>query len=196
MEVKSAIVEFYRIAKEWVTENSDWIDTVGWDDDPDDHGETDFLESGYKARYLQPEWPDLNRAWRGFQPSLIEDAARDEALSIIGHKGKANAVLKTARMIRGLGWSAFRASRVQSSDTLYGLPWIKEANSLFLARHLRLQNVAKPDTTRSDSDGLVSTSASWARRSSHSAARGASPGSSVRRHWTHARCTAPDRVAG
>ena len=150
---QAEIVAFYLDARSWVHQHSDWLGTIGWSDSFDDYTASDFMSiyawavyvSGYRARYLQRHWGALTTAWRGFEPPAMDNEARDASLRIIGHHSKADAILKVAGMITTAGWEVFKAERCQSAATLKGLPWVRETNSRFLARNLRLADVGKPD---------------------------------------------------
>lgn len=147
------MVDWYRSAREWVDENSDWVKSVDWNRDPAGLTAQQFLAeyawavyvSGFKARTVRIKWASLRAAWHDFQPGLIDDEARRNALALIAHKSKTSAILHTARMIAGTEWSRFRESFLANEDSIGRLSWMGPANRRFLARNLRLADNGKPD---------------------------------------------------
>jgi hypothetical protein len=147
------IIEFYLRAKTWATEQSDWFEEFPWDRDPTMLTEQEFMAdyawavycSGFRARALRTLWSPLSKAWNEFEPARMNEAARVSSLEVLGHTGKSQAVLAVAKLIGDMGWAAFRTAYCVNADTLGELPWMGPANKRFLARNLRIQNVAKPD---------------------------------------------------
>jgi len=80
-----ALIQFYRDAKRWADANSDWIGSIE-KYDLEKLTAQEFLGeyawavyvSAFKARTVGKKWEDLKKAWRGFDPQLMNDQSRDE----------------------------------------------------------------------------------------------------------------------
>ena len=147
------MLTWYREARSWVDENTDWVDSVAWSRDAATLTAEQFLAeyawavyvSGFKANTVDTKWAELRKAWRGFNPGEVDKRARRDALRLIAHKSKTRAILQIARMITRMDWPPFKATYVVDACSIGRLPWMRPANRRFLARNLRLADVGKPD---------------------------------------------------
>jgi hypothetical protein len=147
-----ALIQFYRDAKRWADANSDWIEPVE-KHDLEKLTAQEFLAayawavyvSAFKARTVGKKWDALKKAWRGFDPQLMNDQSREEALKVIAHEKKANAILSVARLIVKTTWPKFKSQYCYNADSLGPLPWMGVANRRLVAKNLGLEDVGKAD---------------------------------------------------
>ena len=78
--------------------------------------------SAFKARIVNTKWAALSKAWRDFDPQLRNGQSREEALKVIGHEKKANAILSVARLIAKVTWPKFKSQYCRNADSLATLP--------------------------------------------------------------------------
>jgi hypothetical protein len=104
-----------------------------------------FMFEPLKARTVDKKWEALSKAWRDFDPQLINDQSCEESLRVIGHAKKAHAILSVAQLIAKMTWPKFKSQYCRNADSLATLPWMGPANRRLVARNLGLEDVGKAD---------------------------------------------------
>ncbi len=108
-----------------------------------------ILSSGMRESVVRRKFPDISVAFFGWDSSEAivrsKNECREKALRHFNHKGKIDAVLTIAQLVRDSGFESFRL-RIETGGAqfLSRLPFLGPATSLHLAKNLGFQ-VAKPD---------------------------------------------------
>ncbi|MGI8423059.1 MAG: hypothetical protein ACR2NO_02905 [Chloroflexota bacterium] len=102
--------------------------------------------SGFRVSVLEGRWDELRRAWRGFDPAKIDDHAAADAMNVIAHPKKVDAIARTAALLRTKGIAKFRSEYLKDVTSLAELPFMGPIIRFHLARNLGVDwDVAKPD---------------------------------------------------
>jgi hypothetical protein len=111
--------------------------------------------SGFRASVVSKKWSDLMRTYRPLfdfdRPTTCKieyDEVIKEAMLVFANGRKVAAVIKTHKMIDGLGmvdWAEFRDDRLDTPEHLQSLPFIGSITCFHLARNIGLLDFVKPD---------------------------------------------------
>jgi hypothetical protein len=110
------------------------------------------MVSGFRVAVVSGLWHDLREAFLGFEPKrIITFRARvhRDALLVVRHKGKVNAVMTAAQRLMELDQPIGLVIREMTGNDF--LEWISDwpymgpANRLFLARNIGFREFSKPD---------------------------------------------------
>jgi hypothetical protein len=102
-----------------------------------------ILNSGFRFTVARKLWPNITRGFRGWVPEDIDESCIEEALKVLRHKGKIEAMAEMARIVRTEGVSQILAD-AQDPPKLRRLPWIGSITCWHLAKVLGV-DVVKPD---------------------------------------------------
>jgi len=150
--------EVYELVKREVTTRG-YYNEIVWQASQDFEGvsESDLLKesawvilcSGFKESVIRRKFSYLSLCFCDWQSAseivACKDVCRDTALKSFGHKGKIDAILKTAELIEEKGFAKIK-KEIKSSplESLKQFPFIGDITTWHLAKNLGIP-VAKPD---------------------------------------------------
>jgi len=102
-----------------------------------------ILNSGFRFKVAQSLWPRISAAFHDWDLDRIDDSSVVEALGVLNHVGKMNAVRAIAELVREEGVEQILAD-AQDPKKLSRLPFIGKVTCWHLAKVLGA-DVIKPD---------------------------------------------------
>jgi endonuclease III len=104
--------------------------------------------SGFRYEVVNRKWSDLLEAYRYFDPEIVSAESTDvydEAIKIIGHKGKVRAIIDASKFLLDCNFPQLKDLIKRDLDVLSRkLPYIGDVTKYHLARNLGF-DLVKPD---------------------------------------------------
>jgi hypothetical protein len=101
------------------------------------------LNSGFRFQVAAKLWPNIRRAFHGFEPHLVQAGCATFALQHLNHPGKLNAMVEMAELVRKDGIEPILKD-AEEPLKLCRLPWIGKTTCWHYAKVLGV-DVVKPD---------------------------------------------------